>query len=383
MKHLTVLTSILIFVSSCSNAKAKKNINILSNVKTEIEKTSSFIEQKINDNFYILKSKNYRTNIGVFIGLKEIVLVDPMSGSNNHKVLLEKIRELSKKPIKYVINTHSHVDHSGANSFFTKLGAIIVSQKNSKFTSKNTGITFNNNHTIKLDDETIIFSHTASHSIDDTIVYFSKNNVVFMGDVYMTNALPHFYFGGGGSAHIKMLDKALTFGNDNTLFIAGHGNLCSNRKELKNYRDNSISWINRIKEIYNKTKNIDDIVNDTQIQTLAKVFNDNKKISLNKTKQTIERSISSDLIVAIPLLLDKLKKYEGSYSYSDNTIDKIIFLEKKVFILSGGFMFELIPTSETKFHIRGYFPYRHVMFRQNGKELVYFNGVENKIAKKQ
>ncbi|MCG8332283.1 MAG: MBL fold metallo-hydrolase [Chitinophagales bacterium] len=383
MKFITLLTLALLFVSSCSDAKTKKNINILSTDKTEPKQTSNFIEQKINDNFYILRSKNYRTNIGVFIGDEEIVLVDPMAGVNNHQALLEKIKELSEKPIKYVINTHSHSDHSGANSFFADIGAIIVSQENSKFTSEKTNVTFKDRYTIKMGNETIEFFHVPSHSIDDVIIYFSKNNVVFMGDVYMTNALPHFYFGGGGSAHIEILNKALSLGNDNTLFIAGHGDLSSNREELKNYRENSNNWINRIKELHNQIKSIDEIADDNQIKELGKAFNDNKNFAINQLKQTIGRSISSDLVVGIPVPMDKIKTYEGSYLYADNTMDKIVLLGKKLFVLSGGFMFELIPLSETKFHIRGHAPHRHITFKQGNKELIYFDGTENKIAKRQ
>ena len=94
------------------------------------EAKTSFIKQKINERLYILKASNYNTNIGIFVSNDEIVLVDPMSGFNNHENLLDEIRTISNKPIKYVINTHNHLDHSGANEFFKDLGATIISQSN-------------------------------------------------------------------------------------------------------------------------------------------------------------------------------------------------------------------------------------------------------------
>ena len=91
-----------------------------------------FVHQKVNDKLHVLKSDNYNTNVGIYIDKDGIVLVDPMTGDNNHKQLLSAINKISTRPIKYVINTHSHLDHSGANSFFATLGATIISQENAR-----------------------------------------------------------------------------------------------------------------------------------------------------------------------------------------------------------------------------------------------------------
>lgn len=120
MKYSVFLTFVLVFVSCRLDAKPIENSNVLNKKNIVAEQTSNFRKQKIKDNVYVLKAKNYRTNIGVFIGEESIVLIDPMAGSDNHQALLDEIKNLSTKPIKFVINTHSHGDHSGANSFFCK-----------------------------------------------------------------------------------------------------------------------------------------------------------------------------------------------------------------------------------------------------------------------
>jgi len=382
MKYATLLVFILVFVSCRLDATPMENSNVLSKEIIATGHVSNFIRQNIGGHIYVLKAKNYRTNIGVFIGEESIVLIDPMAGSDNHQALLDEIRTLSTKPIKFVINTHSHGDHSGANSFFANLGATIISQENSKFSNAFTDITFRERYKIEIDNELIELFHTPSHSMDDVVIYFRKNNVVFTGDTYMTDDLPNFYFGGGGSGHIKMLDKILTLGNEHTIVVPGHGDLFSNMKAFVDYRKHSINWINRIKELYQKSKSSDAIANDNQIKSLCKVFYNGKDINLNTVVQKIERIIASDYVVGITVPINVLRSYEGAYHYEDGTTDRVILLKTKLFLSSSGFLFELIPLSETKFHIRGYSSHRNIVFSRKMKTLVYFNNKEKREAKK-
>lgn len=92
IKHFTLVIFIVLF-SSCAEANTKQK------VKISLNKEANFIQQKITNNLYILKSPNYNTNVGVFIGDTDVLLIDPMTGSNNHQNLLNTIKELSDKPI--------------------------------------------------------------------------------------------------------------------------------------------------------------------------------------------------------------------------------------------------------------------------------------------
>ncbi len=368
---LTLVVSISL-CSSCTKAEPKQ----------VSEMSSKFVQEKIADNLYVLKAPNYHTNVGVFISTDAILLIDPMTGFDNHQNLLDAIKKLSDNPIKYVLNTHSHGDHSGANKFFSELGATIVSHENAKYSNAIYDVTFKDTYTIEMDNESINLFHIAAHTIDDALIYFKKNNVVFMGDSYMTNTYP-FYFGGGGVGHISILDKALSLGNEKTIIVPAHGKLSSNKEELENYKENSMNWIERIRALYSKGNTIDEIILDSQIKKLSIAFNKTQNISIERLKNMIEKSISADLIKGISISANTLINYEGSYHYDNGKTDEIIFLDEKLFLRSQGYMYELVPLSKIKFHIRGEAPLRHVIFRLEDNELIYFNGRENRRARKE
>ncbi|WP_025667106.1 MBL fold metallo-hydrolase [Aquimarina megaterium] len=373
-----MLIFLCVFFTSCLEQKTKEKSEIVVRHETKLEQESNFTQQKITDNLYVIKSNNYNTNVGVFIGNKEIILIDPMTGSNNHQALLEKIKEFSNKPIKYVINTHDHEDHTGANSFFAELGATIISQENIKYTGAKYDLTFKNEYTLDLENERVELYHITSHTFDDVLIYFTKNNTIFMGDTYMTNFFPHFYYGGGSKGHIDFIDKALSLGNENTVIVAGHGKLSSDKTELNAYRKNSIQWIERIKELSLAGKAPDEITQDEEIKQLALTFTGNNTVHA----QTIEKTISVDYNASAPLP-ENAKNYEGMYQYKNGEIDELIFQDNKLMLRrKGAYIFELSTLSDTKFHIKGQVPYRYISFSNDGKELTYFNGKESQIAKR-
>lgn len=380
LSHIKQLILIFLcaFFTSCSNQKTKEKDEIAVRHETKLEQESNFTQQKITDNLYVIKSNNYHTNVGVFIGTKEIILIDPMTGSNNHQALLEKIKEFSNKPIKYIINTHDHEDHTGANSFFAALGATIISQENIKYTSAKYDVTFKDKYTFDLENERIELYHITSHTFDDVLIYFTTNNTIFMGDTYMTNFFPHFYFGGGSKGHIDFIDKALSLGNENTVIVAGHGKLSSDKRELNTYRKNSIQWIERIKELSLAGKTPDEITQDEKVKQLAFTFCGNNTVHT----QTIEKTVSVDYNSSTPLP-ESAKNYEGKYQYKNGEVDELIFRDKKLMLRrKGAYIFELSTLSDTKFHIKGQVPYRYISFSNDGKELTYFNGKESQIAKR-
>ena len=75
---------------------------------------------------------SFGVNAGVIIGKDGIVVVDTMISAKEAKRFIKDIRTISRKPIKYVVNTHYHLDHAFGNSEFAKVGAVIVAQENAK-----------------------------------------------------------------------------------------------------------------------------------------------------------------------------------------------------------------------------------------------------------
>ncbi|WP_370086210.1 MBL fold metallo-hydrolase [Ekhidna sp.] len=331
--------------------------------------STNFIQERINDNLYVLKAPDYNTNVGVFIGSDAVLLIDPMTGNSQQEILLNEIKRLSDKSIKYVLNTHNHIDHSGANSFFSKLGATIITHENSKYTSAVNDVTFSDSYIIEMGNETIEMFHIAAHTFDDALIYLKESNALFTGDTYMTKTFPHFYYGGGSKGHLKILEKALSLGDAYTSIIPAHGKLVSDKKQLQAYRDNSIKWINRIEQLYKQGKTSGEIVEDEQIKQLARIFSGSEKV----WQQTIDKTISVDLIPSIDVSYDLLKGYAGDYSFEDQQVCSIIF-EEDILRLGkeGAYLYELTPVSETRFHVKGQFPHRYITFTNNGFE--FFDG---------
>lgn len=96
----------------------------------KVEETVKYFEvEKINDQFYMLIGGG--GNVGIYISDENVVMVD-----NKYEiieeVLMSSLREITAKPIKYIINTHYHHDHSDGNRAFGKMGIPIISHENAK-----------------------------------------------------------------------------------------------------------------------------------------------------------------------------------------------------------------------------------------------------------
>jgi|GEM_PF-1004930 len=385
MKYFKILLLIIASTlnSSCSETKSKKEASTEAQTLNKTTEQSGFLQQKITESLYVLKSPNYNTNIGVFIGDVHVLLIDPMSGVNNQQQLLTAIKALSDKPIKYVINTHHHMDHSGANDFFKDLGATIISHENAKYSNAKYDVTFKDTYALDMGNEKIELHHTIAHTFDDILVYFKSNNAVFMGDTYMTNSFPHFYYGGGSSGHSNIIDKALSLGNNNTVIIPAHGKLSSNKTELATYKEHSVKWINRIKQLHSEGKTSSQIANDETIKELSLIFNDGRNVTQQSIQQTIDKTIAVDLVSRVSMTVDQLKSFEGSYTYSDGQVDEIIYQSQKlIFRSKGNYIYEIMPLSGTKFHVKGQFPNKHLTFSDNNQQVTFFNGKEDIIATK-
>jgi glyoxylase-like metal-dependent hydrolase (beta-lactamase superfamily II) len=78
------------------------------------------------------KNNSFGANAGIIIGKDGIVVVDTMISARKAKRFIRDIRTISRKPIRYVVNTHYHFDHAFGNSEFAKLGAVVIAQENAK-----------------------------------------------------------------------------------------------------------------------------------------------------------------------------------------------------------------------------------------------------------
>ena len=217
--------------------------------KVEIKAT------KVAGHVYMLEGSG--GNIGVSAGDDGIVIVDDQFAPLAPKIK-EALKSISTKPIKFIINTHFHGDHTGGNETFGHDGTIIAHDNvrtrlaaGSKAAGRETPpapkgalpvITFNDTATIHVNGEDIKAVHFPhGHTDGDAVIFFTKSNVVHMGDDLFFAQFPFVDLDNGGSVRglIKNLETIYPMLDDDTKLIAGHGAL-SDKKALN-------EWINMLK----------------------------------------------------------------------------------------------------------------------------------------
>jgi hypothetical protein len=234
-----------------------------------------------------------------------------------------------------------------------------------------------------MDDETITLYHLPAHTFDDVLIHFAKNNVVFMGDTYMTNSFPHFYYGGGSKGHLNFIDRALKLCNVQTAIVPAHGSLTTTKATLQDYKAHSIDWSHRILELHQKGQTPKEMGNDAQLLTLSDYFN-NGKVSSDRLTQTLEKTLSVERISNITLPKPKILNLTGIYQDSNNNVFEVAFIENNLYFRSrGNFMYQLLPMSENEFIIKGHVPEKQVTFTDNtSKKLIYNDGKRRTEAHK-
>jgi glyoxylase-like metal-dependent hydrolase (beta-lactamase superfamily II) len=213
---------------------------------------------KVSGNIYMLEGEG--GNIAASVGEDGIVLVD-----DQFAPLAEKIQAALKnlgitdKPVRFVINTHYHGDHTGGNAPFANAGSTVIAQDNvrKRLESGGTGgngssmkmdykaapkaalpvITFEHDVTVHLNGEDIRALHfPAGHTDGDAVIFFPKNNVVHMGDDFVRYGFPFIDVASGGSVQgmIDAMEKASAMLPADVKVIPGHGAL-SNLDDVREF----------------------------------------------------------------------------------------------------------------------------------------------------
>jgi len=210
---------------------------------------------KVSGNVYMLEGAG--GNIGASVGDDGIVIVD-----DQYAPLADKIKAALKgitdKPVRFVINTHYHPDHTGGNAIFQQTAPIIAQDNVRKRlqeggTGGNFGgvqfdskpqpkealpiITFDHDVTVHLNGEDIRALHFPSgHTDGDSIIFFPKSNVVHMGDDFVTYGFPFIDLSGGGSVEgmIAALEQVVAQVPADVKVIPGHGPI-SNLDDVRRF----------------------------------------------------------------------------------------------------------------------------------------------------
>jgi cyclase len=182
-------------------------------------------------------------NIGVSVGEDGIVVVDDQFAPLADRIQAA-LKSISDKPVRFVINTHWHYDHTGGNAYFQKQGPVLAHEnvrgrmvKGGRILGNDVKpsekdalpiITFNDRASIYLNGEEIRAIHFPSgHTDGDAIVFFTGSNVVHMGDDYVTYGFPFIDLESGGSVRgtIAACEKVISMVASEVKVIPGHGKL--------------------------------------------------------------------------------------------------------------------------------------------------------------
>jgi len=240
--------------------------------KVEIKITS------LGDNVHMLEGQG--GNITVAVAKDGIIMVDGQYAPLHDKITAA-IATVSKLPVKYLINTHYHADHTGGNEPFAKDGALVVAQDNVRnrleagTTNGLTGVktppalkgalpsdTYTTFSKIRLPGRIANLKHIAhAHTDGDTYVWFKTANVLSTGDTFTNGCYPNIDFANGGNINgmIAAADIYLKLTNAKTRIVPGHGPP-ADKPALLAYRTMLVSARERMEALVKQGKSEDDVV---------------------------------------------------------------------------------------------------------------------------
>ena len=233
--------------------------------------------QKLTDRVYVLFGAG--GNIGLSIGDDGAFIVDDQFAPLSEKIKAA-IAAITDKPLRFVVNTHWHGDHTGGNANFGRAGAVILAQDNvrARLSVDQTNprnnqktpaaprealpvVTFADDITLHLNGDSVRAVHVANaHTDGDAIIHYVKANVIHMGDTYFHGAYPYIDTPSGGSIDgiVAAADAALALAKTDTRIIPGHGPV-SSKADLQEYRRVVATIRDRVKTLVTQGKSLTEV----------------------------------------------------------------------------------------------------------------------------
>jgi cyclase len=241
---------------------------------------------KVRDNLYVFRGGG--GNTAVFITSKGVTLVDTKLPGWG-KPLLEKLKEITEKPVTTIINTHTHFDHVGGNVEFPATVEVVAHENTAKlmremrpvtggpeqpkvFEEKNgLGLprrTFKDRMTVGSGDERIeLYYFGRSHTGGDAWVVFPALRVLHTGDAFALKIVPLIDANNGGSGveYPKTIAKAAAALKNIDIVITGHNPATLTMADLKTYADFTREFVQTAQAAKKAGRTIDDVVNSWKI----------------------------------------------------------------------------------------------------------------------
>ena len=189
---------------------------------------------ELGGGLYVLMGGPAQGNILVSVGSDGIFLVDSMYAPMHEKIV-SALARLSSQPVRYVVNTHQHGDHTAGNEAMARLGATIISHQNMRrrLTEANDPVsaetlpelTYSDDMTLHFNgDEIYIYNPGPAHTDGDSIVFFRNANVMHVGDVPSSLRFPNIGINDGGTVDGMMgaARDIMEIADADTRIVPGH-----------------------------------------------------------------------------------------------------------------------------------------------------------------
>ncbi len=217
-------------------------------------------------------------NIGLFVGDDGVFLVDDQFAPLTDKIVAA-IRLLSGKPIRFLVNTHLHPDHTGGNENFGKMGTLVFGHDNvrrqmeiSAYTQEPPLVTYSQDVSFHINGETVhVFKTPDAHTNGDSYILFKGSDVIHAGDVYRTTSYPYIDTNNGGSflGTIKALELLVNVADGDTKIIPGHG-VISVTEEVQAFLDMLLVIRDRVKASIDEGMSLE----EAQVAGLTKEYDE-------------------------------------------------------------------------------------------------------------
>lgn len=245
--------------------------------KVEIKTT------KLSPNFYTLEAQGptgaVGGTMGVLAGPEGVLMVDANFAPMSDKVIAA-VHKISNAPIRFLINTHVHGDHTGGNEALAKQGAVIMARDELRFRLAHPApaangtpgtpapamalplVTYRGQVTFHMDGEDVeAIPIPAAHTDGDTLVYFPNNDIIMTGDFFRSLGYPNIDLANGGSLKGMLEGLGITIGmaGPKTRIIPGHGAI-ADRAGLTAHRDMILAIRDKIAPLVQQGKTVEEVI---------------------------------------------------------------------------------------------------------------------------
>ena len=241
--------------------------------------------EKVTERLYVLFGAG--GNIALSIGADGAFIVDDQFAPLSEKIT-RAIAGLTDRPLRFVVNTHWHGDHTGGNANFGRAGAVIIAQDNVRKrmgTEQVRGnnrtppsprealpvITFTQGLSLHVNGDSVVAIYVPNaHTDGDALIHYVGSNAIHMGDTFFAGRFPYIDLNSGGTVDgiVESADRALSIAGDDTRIIPGHGPI-STKRDLAQFRQVVAQVRDRVKALVVQGKSLTEVAASKPLEGIA------------------------------------------------------------------------------------------------------------------